>query len=64
MWPWTDEFCILLIATDLVCLGEDGAHDGDDVGLMGEMLEAEYELELLKANYGGCSRHEPDYRRV
>lgn len=49
---------------DLVSLAEDGAHDGDDVGLVSEAGEAEDALELLEANHRGCSGHEPHDRRV
>ena len=45
-------------------LGEDGVHDGDDVGGGGEVLEAQDDLELLEAHHRGRAAHEPHDRRV
>ena len=45
-------------------LGEDGVHDGDDVGGGGEALEAQDALELLEAHHRGRAAHEPHDRRV
>ncbi|BAS82416.1 Os03g0161302, partial [Oryza sativa Japonica Group] len=48
------------LPSPLVGLGEDGAHDGDEVGGGGEVVEAEHALELLQAHHGGGAAHEPD----
>ena len=49
---------------DLVRLGEDGAHDGDEVGGGGEVFEAEHALELLQAHHRRRAAHEPHDRSV
>lgn len=48
----------------LVRLGEDGLHDGDDVGGGGEAVEAQHALELLQDDHRRRAAHEPDDRRV
>jgi hypothetical protein len=47
----------------LVRLREEGAHDGDDVGGRGEVVEAEHALELLQAHHRRSAAHEPHDRR-
>lgn len=44
----------------LMCLGEDGSHDGDDVGGVSEMVETKYAFQLLKNHDGGGAGHETD----
>lgn len=48
----------------LVCLAEDGFHDGDDVGGGGEVDEAQHALQLLQAHHRRRAGHEPHDRRV
>jgi hypothetical protein len=48
----------------LVRLREEGAHDGDDVGGGGEVVEAEHALELLQSHHRRGAAHEPHDRRV
>lgn len=42
-------------------LGEDGAHDGNDGGGVGEMFQSEYPFQLLEAHHRRCPSHEPYY---
>lgn len=53
-----------MICAYLVCLGEDGLQDGDDVGGGGEADEAQDALELLQAHHRRRAAHEPHDRRV
>uniref|UniRef100_A0A453ITG4 Uncharacterized protein n=1 Tax=Aegilops tauschii subsp. strangulata TaxID=200361 RepID=A0A453ITG4_AEGTS len=52
------------LPSPLVCLGEDGAHDGDEVGGGGEVLQPQHALELLQAHHRRRAAHEPHDRRV